>query len=192
MRSVTHKPIKFIGEGEKLDQLSAFVPDRMANRILGMGDVVGLVERAAEAMDEEEVERMEKRMRKAQFDFNDFLQQMKMINKMGSLTDIIGMIPGAGKMKGMTVDPNRMKRVEAIVLSMTPEERTRPELINGRRRKRLAHGSGNSIMQVNQFLKQFGMMRKMMKSKGKMKKMMQQLGGMDGGAGGGDFPSLKG
>jgi len=194
MRSVTNKPIKFIGEGEKLDQLSAFVPDRMANRILGMGDVVGLVERASEAMDEEEVERMEKRMRKAQFDFNDFLQQMKMINKMGSLTDIIGMIPGAAKMKGMTVDPNRMKRVEAIVLSMTPEERSRPELINGRRRKRLAHGSGNSIMQVNQFLKQFGMMRKMMKSKGKMKKMMQQLGGMDGGAGGGggDFPSLKG
>ena len=194
MRSVTQKPIKFIGEGERLGQLSAFVPERMASRILGMGDVVSLVEKAAEAIDEDEVARMEKRMRKSQFDFNDFLQQMKMMNKMGSISDIIGMLPGAGKLKGVNVDPKNMKRVEAIVLSMTPEERARPELINGRRRKRLAHGSGNSIIKVNQFLKQFGMMRKMMKSKGKMKKMMQQLGGDGpgggGGGGGGNFPSL--
>ena len=201
MRSVTQKPIKFIGEGEKLDQLSAFVPERMANRILGMGDVVSLVERAADAIDEEEAMRMEKRLRKAQFDFNDFLQQMKMMNKMGSLTDIIGMLPGAGKLKGLNVDPKNMKRIEAIVLSMTPEERARPELLKGKRRKRIAHGSGNTIIKVNQFLKQFGMMRKMMKSKGKMKQMMKQLGGMDGmdgmgggggGGGGGDFPSLRG
>ena len=180
MRSVTKKPIKFIGEGEKLENLSAFVPERMASRILGMGDVVSLVEKAAEVIDEEEVARMEKRMRKSQFDFNDFLQQMKMMNKMGSMTDILGMLPGAGKLKGLTVDPKQMKRVEAIVLSMTPEERARPELINGKRRKRLAHGSGNTIIKVNQFLKQFGMMRKMMKSKGKMKQMMKQLGGEDG------------
>lgn len=188
MRSVTQRPIKFVGEGEKLEQLSAFVPDRMANRILGMGDVVGLVEMAADAIDEEEAQRLEKRMRKATFDFNDFLEQMKMVNKMGSLSDILGMLPGAGKLKGLQVDERKLKRTEAIVLSMTPQERSRPELINGKRRRRLAHGSGNSIMQVNQFLKQFGQMRKMMKSKGKMKKMMQQLGGMDDGSGGG--PSL--
>ncbi|MFT5109149.1 MAG: signal recognition particle subunit SRP54 [Pseudoalteromonas tetraodonis] len=108
-----------------------------------------------------------------------------MMNKMGSMTDLIGMLPGAGKLKGLNVDPKAMKRVEAIVLSMTPEERERPELINGKRRKRLAHGSGNTIIKVNQFLKQFGMMRKMMKSKGKMKKMMQQLGGEGGG-----FPGM--
>ena len=202
MRSVTQKPIKFVGEGEKMEQLSAFHPERMAGRILDMGDIVSLVEDLQSKIDEEEVERMEKKMRKSQFDFNDFLDQMKMMNKMGSITDIIGMLPGAGKLKGLNVDPKQMKRVEAIVLSMTPEERARPELLNGKRRKRIAHGSGNSIMKVNQFLKQFGMMRKMMKSKGKMKKMMQQLGGMDGGmggmggmgggrkGGGGDFPSL--
>ncbi|MFT5110055.1 MAG: signal recognition particle subunit SRP54, partial [Pseudoalteromonas tetraodonis] len=119
MRTVTKKPIKFIGEGERLDQLSAFVPERMANRILGMGDVVSLVEKAAEVIDEEEITRMEQRMRKSQFDFNDFLQQMKMMNKMGSMTDLIGMLPGAGKLKGLNVDPKAMKRVEAIVLSMT-------------------------------------------------------------------------
>ncbi len=181
MREVTRKPIKFTGEGEKMEQLDVFVPDRMANRILGMGDVVGLVEKAAEAIDEEEAEKMARRMQKAQFDFNDFLQQMKMMQKLGPMQNVLGMLPGVGKqIKDMDIDDGRLKRVEAIVLSMTPEERRRPELLKGKRRQRIAKGSGNSILQVNQFLKQFGMMRKMMKSKGKMRKMMGQLGGMDG------------
>ncbi len=191
MRSVTQKPIKFAGTGEKMSALEAFDPDRVANRILGMGDVVGLVERASEAMDEEETIRMAKRLQKAQFDFNDFLSQMKMMKKMGGMQDLLGMIPGMGKqMANMpAVDDKKMKQTEAIVLSMTPKERTRPEIINGSRRKRIARGSGTTVMQVNQLLKQFGMMRKMMKSKGKMKKMMKQFGG--GGPGGmGGFPGL--
>tara|TARA_B100000686_G_scaffold305183_1_gene343433 strand:+ start:73 stop:1443 length:1371 start_codon:yes stop_codon:yes gene_type:complete len=192
MRSVTGKPIKYIGEGEKLEDFDAFVPSRMAERILGMGDVVGLVEKAAEAIDEEEAMRIANRMKKATFDFNDFLAQMKMMQKMGPLEGILGMLPGAGKLKGLAgaMDEGKLKRVEAIVLSMTPIERKRPEILNGKRRLRLAKGSGNSITQVNQFLKQFGQMRKMMRSKGKMKKMLSQFGagGMDIGGLGGDFP----
>ena len=192
MRSVTGKPIKFIGEGEKLENLDVFVPSRLAERILGMGDVVGLVEKAAEAFDEDEAVRMAERMKKSTFDFNDFLAQMKMMQKMGPLEGILGMIPGASKLKGLAgaMDDKKLKRIEAIVLSMTPKERSRPEILNGKRRSRIAKGSGNSVTQVNQFLKQFGQMRKMMKSKGKMKKMLSQLGGsgMDLGGLGGDFP----
>ena len=192
MRSVTGKPIKFIGEGEKLENLDVFVPSRLAERILGMGDVVGLVEKAAEAFDEDEAVRMAERMKKSTFDFNDFLAQMKMMQKMGPLEGILGMIPGASKLKGLAgaMDDKKLKKIEAIVLSMPPKERSRPEILNGKRRSRIAKGSGNSVTQVNQFLKQFAQMRKMMKSKGKMKKMLSQLGGsgMDLGGLGGDFP----
>lgn len=182
MRSVTSQPIKFAGVGEKLSDFEAFVPNRMAGRILGMGDVVGLVERAAEAIDQEEALRMADKMKKASFDFNDFLAQMRMMNKMGGMTSILGMMPGMGdKMKGMDVDEKRMKHVEAIVLSMTPRERRRPEIIKASRRKRIAAGSGTSVTQVNSLLKQFGQMRKMMRSKGKMNQMMKQMGGMSGG-----------
>lgn len=186
MRSVTGKPIKFVGTGEKPSDFEAFVPDRMAGRILGMGDVVGLVEAAAEAIDEQEALRMAERMKKASFDFDDFLAQMKMMNKMGGLQNLLGMMPGMGdKLKGVDLDERRMKHVEAIVLSMTPFERRRPEIIKASRRKRIAAGSGTSVTQVNGLLKQFGQMRKMMRNKGKMNKMMKQFGG--GGAGGG-FP----
>ena len=188
MRSVTSQPIKFAGVGEKLSDFEAFVPDRMAGRILGMGDVVGLVERAAEVIDQEEALRMADKMKKASFDFDDFLAQMRMMNKMGGMTSILGMMPGMGdKMKGMDVDEKRMKHVEAIVLSMTPKERRRPEIIKASRRKRIAAGSGTSVTQVNSLLKQFGQMRKMMRSKGKMNQMMKQMGGM-GGMGGGKLP----
>ncbi len=190
MRSVTQKPIKFAGTGEKMSALEVFDPDRIANRILGMGDVVGLVERAAEAFDEKEATHMADRLKRAQFDFNDFLTQMRMMKKMGGMQSLMGMIPGMGKqMANMPVDDKKMAHTEAIVLSMTPKERRRPEIIKGSRRKRIALGSGTSVMQVNQLLKQFGMMRKMMKSKGKMRKMMKQFGG-GGGGGMGGFPGL--
>ncbi|MDF1826586.1 MAG: signal recognition particle protein [Verrucomicrobiales bacterium] len=182
MRSVTGQPIKFAGIGEKLSDFEAFVPDRMAGRILGMGDVVGLVEKAAEAIDEDEAMRMAERMKKKSFDFDDFLAQIRMMNKMGGLGSIMGMIPGMGdKMKGVDLDEKRMKHVEAIVLSMTPKERNRPEIIKASRRKRIASGSGTSVAQVNSLLKQFGQMRKMMRNKGKMNQMMKQFGGGKGG-----------
>lgn len=190
MRAVTGRPIKFAGVGEKLENLEAFVPDRMANRILGMGDVVGLVEKAAQAIDENEAERMTERMKKGSFDFNDFLGQMRMMKKLGPLEGILGMLPGMSKLtKNMPIDTSRMGKVEAMVLSMTPIERQRPDILNGSRRQRIARGSGNSITEVNQFLKQFGQMRKLMRSKGKMKKMMEQLGGMEG-MGGKGFPGM--
>lgn len=182
MRSVTGQPIKFAGVGEKLSDFEAFVPDRMAGRILGMGDVVGLVEKAAEAIDEDEAMRMAERMKKKSFDFDDFLAQIRMMNKMGGLGSIMGMIPGMGdKLKGVDMDEKRMKHIEAIVLSMTPKERTRPEIIKASRRKRIASGSGTSVPQVNSLLKQFGQMRKMMRNKGKMNQMMKQMGGGKGG-----------
>ena len=178
MRSVTGKPIKFAGVGEKLSDFEAFVPDRMAGRILGMGDIVGLVEKAAEAIDENEALRMAERFKRADFDFNDFLSQMRMMKKMGGITSLLGMLPGMGdKLKGVDLDEKRMKRTEAIVLSMTPMERTRPEIIKASRRRRIAMGSGTSVTQVNQLLKQFGDMRKMMRNKGKMNQMMKQFGG---------------
>jgi len=186
MRSVTQRPIKFVGVGEKVSDFEAFVPDRMAGRILGMGDVVGLVEAAAEAIDENEALRMAERMKKSDFDFEDFLSQMRMMKRMGGLQSILGMMPGIGdKLKGVPTDDKQLKRVEAIILSMTPKERTRPEIIKASRRRRIASGSGTSVMQVNQLLKQFGQMRKMMRNKGKMSQMMKQLSGGGGGGGGG-------
>lgn len=178
MRKVTGQPIKFVGVGEKVSDFEAFSPDRMAGRILGMGDVVGLVERAAEAFDENEAMRMAERMKRSQFDFTDFLAQLRMMNKMGGISSLMGMMPGMSeKMKGVDVDEKRLKRTEAIVLSMTPYERTRPEIIKASRRRRIALGSGTTVTQVNGLLKQFGEMRKMMRNKGKMGQMMKQFGG---------------
>jgi len=178
MREVTRQPIKFAGTGEKLDQFELFVPERLAGRILGMGDVVGLVEKAAEAVDEEEAARLERKLRTASFDFNDFLAQFKMMRKMGPLENILGMLPGMGNVSGLSVDEKQLKRTEAIVLSMTSEERTRPDILNARRRQRIARGSGCTVTEVNDLLRRFGQMRKMMKSAGKMKKMMVQMARM--------------
>src|SRR5947199_5759295 len=175
MREVTQRPIKFAGVGEKLDQFEQFVPDRLAGRILGMGDIVGLVEKAAEAFDEEEAMRMEKKLRTASFDFNDFLAQFKMMKKMGPLENVLGMIPGLSNVQGLSVDEKQIKRTEAIVLSMTSEERTHPDILNARRRQRIARGSGNTVTEVNELLRRFGQMRKMMKSAGKMKKKLKEL-----------------
>ena len=189
MRSVTGKPIKFAGVGEKMSDLEAFDPSRLANRILGMGDVVGLVEAAAEAIDEKEALRMAQKMKKATFDFEDFLSQMRMMKKMGGLTSIMGMLPGMGdQLKGVNVDDDMLKHTEAIILSMTPKERARPQIINASRRRRIASGSGMTVTKVNQLLKQFGMMRKLMKNKGKMNRLMKQFGGGGGGKGG--FPGI--
>jgi signal recognition particle subunit SRP54 len=169
IKAVVDKPLKFIGTGEKLDAIDTFHPDRMANRILGMGDVVTLVERAQEQFDQEETERLQKKIRKNQFDFDDFLSQLNTIKKMGNLKDLMGMIPGLGKMtKDVDIQDDAFKHVEAIILSMTKQERGNPELINGSRRKRIANGSGTTIQEVNQLLKQFQDMKRMMKSMNKM------------------------
>ena len=178
MREVTHRPIKFAGVGEKLDQFEIFVPDRLAGRILGMGDVIGLVEKASEVFDEEEAARLEKKLRTSAFDFNDFLAQFKMMRKMGPLENILGMLPGMSNVQGLSIDEKQIKRTEAIVLSMTNKERTRPEILNARRRQRIARGSGSSVTEVNDLLRRFEQMRKMMKSAGKMKKMMAQMARM--------------
>nr|MBA3385755.1 signal recognition particle protein [Chthoniobacterales bacterium] len=154
------------------------VPDRLAGRILGMGDILGLVEKAAEAFDEEEAARMERKLRTASFDFNDFLAQFKMMRKMGPLENLLGMIPGLSNMQGLSVDEKQIKRTEAIVLSMTSKERTRPDILNARRRQRIARGSGSSVTEVNDLLQRFNQMRKMMKNAGKMKKMMAQMARM--------------
>jgi len=176
MREVTQRPIKFAGIGEKLDQFEPFYPDRLAGRILGMGDIVGLVEKAAAAIDEDEARRMEEKMRTASFDLNDFLAQFKMLRKLGPLENILGMLPGMGNLKDFSVDEKQMKRVEAIVLSMTLAERTNPDILNARRRQRIARGSGVSVTEVNDLLQRFGQMRKMMKKMGKMKQMLSRPG----------------
>ena len=164
IRSVVNKPLKFISSGEKMDTLQVFHPERMADRILGMGDVVSLVERAQEQYDEEEARKLKKKIVKNQFNFNDFLSQIAQIKKMGNLKDLASMIPGMGKMlKGVEFDDNVFKQTEAIIGSMTPEERERPEIINARRRERIAKGSGTTMADVNRLLKQFEDMRKMMK-----------------------------
>jgi signal recognition particle subunit SRP54 len=178
MREVTHRPIKFVGTGEKLDQFELFIPERLASRILGMGDVVGLVEKAAEAVEVEDAARLERKLRTASFDFNDFLAQFKMMRKMGPLENILGMLPGMSNVQGLSIDEKQLKRTEAIVLSMTNEERTRPDILNARRRQRIARGSGCTVTEVNDLLRRFDQMRKMMKSAGKMKKMMAQLARM--------------
>jgi signal recognition particle subunit SRP54 len=178
MREVTQRPIKFAGTGEKLDQFELFVPDRLAGRILGMGDVVGLVEKAAEAVDLDEAARLEKKLRTASFDFNDFLAQFRMMRKMGPLENILGMLPGMGNLQGLSIDERQLKRTEAIVLSMTNEERARPDILNARRRQRIARGFGGTVTEVNDLLRRFDQMRKMMKSSGKMKKMMTRMARM--------------
>ena len=176
LRSVTGRPIKFIGVGEKIDQFEAFHPDRLAGRILGMGDVVSLVEKAAEAISEDEARRMEEKLRTASFDLNDFLQQFKMLKKMGPLENILGMIPGMDKIKDSSVDEKQLKRVEAIILSMTLQERARPDILNARRRQRIARGSGVHVSEVNNLILRFTQMRKMMKNMGSMKKLMAKAG----------------
>ena len=178
MREVTRRPIKFAATGEKPDQFELFVPERLAGRILGMGDVIGLVEKAAEAVDEEEAARLERKLRSASFDFNDFLAQFRVMRKMGPLENILGMLPGMSNVQGLSVDEKQLKRMEAIVLSMTSEERTRPDILNARRRQRIACGSGSTVTEVNDLLRRFGQMRKMMKSAGKIKKMMAQMSRM--------------
>ncbi|MBU0517847.1 signal recognition particle protein [bacterium] len=170
IRAVTGKPIRFIGNGEKPDALEEFHPDRMASRILGMGDIVTLVEKAQETVDQESAEKLAEKIARQEFTLEDFLDQFKQIKKMGSLDQILGMVPGLGKqLKGMELDEKELKHTEAIILSMTLEERRKPHLINGSRRKRIAIGSGTSVQQVNQLLKQYEQLRGMMKSMGKMK-----------------------
>jgi signal recognition particle subunit SRP54 len=175
MREVTQRPIKFAGIGEKLDQFETFVPDRLAGRILGMGDIVGLVEKAAEAVDEEEAERLQRKLRTAKFDFNDFLAQFKMMRKLGPLENILGMLPGMSNVPGLSVDDRQLRRIEAIVLSMTPQERTWPDILNARRRQRIARGSGRTVTEVNDLLQRFNQMRKLMKNAGKMKRKLKEL-----------------
>ena len=177
MREVTHQPIKFAGVGEKLDQFEPFYPERLAGRILGMGDIVGLVEKAAEAMDEQEAKRMEEKLRTASFDFEDFLAQMRFIKKLGPLENIFAMLPGMSQMKDLPTDGKELKKAEAIVLSMTGKERRKPDILDARRRRRIAAGSGTSVTEVNELLQRFQQMRKMMKNMGKMKKMMSRMGG---------------
>jgi signal recognition particle subunit SRP54 len=181
IRTVVNKPIKFIGTGEKLEAIDQFHPARMADRILGMGDIVSLVERAQEQFDEEESKRLQKRIEKNQFDFNDFLGQIEQIKKMGNLKELASMIPGVGKaIKDIDIDDNAFKSIEAIIHSMTPKERSNPEIINGSRRTRIAKGSGTTIQEVNRLLKQFEQTRKMMKmvTGSKMGNMMMKMGGM--------------
>ena len=169
IRRVVDKPIKFMSLGEKMEAIDRFYPDRMASRILGMGDVVSLVEKAQEVFDEEEATRLNKKLRRNQFDFNDFLTQLEQVKKMGNMKDLLGMIPGMGKaMKDINIDDNSFKPVEAIIRAMTLQERENPDIINGSRKSRIAAGSGTSIQQVNQLLKQFSDMRKLMKSMNKM------------------------
>ncbi len=182
IRSVVNKPIKFVGTGEKMEALDPFHPSRMADRILGMGDIVSLVERAQEQYDEEEARRLEKKIQKNQFDFNDFYKQIQQIKKMGNIKDLVGMIPGVGKaVKDLDIDDNAFKNIEAIILSMTPKERTHPECLNTSRRMRLAKGSGTNIQEVNKLIKQFDQTRKMMKLVTDKSKMQQMAAMMKGG-----------
>ena len=177
MREVTKRPIKFAGTGEKMDAFEFFHPDRLAGRILGMGDIVTLVESAAAAINEEDAKRMEERMRRAEFDFNDFLEQFKMMRSMGPLEKVLGMIPGMGNLKNLSIDEKQLKRVEAIVLSMTNEERTTPDILNARRRQRIARGSGSTVTEVNDLITRFNEMRKMMKQMPRMQKMLARTKG---------------
>jgi len=178
IKAVVNKPIKYIGVGEKMEALDVFHPDRLAERILGMGDIRSFVEKAQEQFDEEEAIKLQKKLAKNQFDFNDFLAQIAQIKKMGNIKDMMGMIPGMGKaIKDMDIDDNAFKGVEAIILSMTPQERSNPDILNGSRKKRIATGSGSDIQEVNRLIKQFEDTRKMMKmvNSGKAKNLMQAL-----------------
>ncbi len=179
IRSVVNKPIKFVGTGEKMNALDVFYPERMADRILGMGDIVSLVEKAKEQYDEEEAKKLQKKIAKNQFDFNDFLNQIEQIKKMGNLKDLASMIPGVGKaLKNVDIDDNAFKGIEAIIKSMTPEERANPDILNASRRQRIAKGSGNDIAEVNRLLKQFADTRKMMSSLTKNKSKLKGLSGL--------------
>ena len=185
IKAIVNKPIKFVGTGEKMDALDVFYPSRMADRILGMGDVVSLVERAQEQFDEEEARKLQKKIMKDQFDFNDFLAQLQQIKKMGNMKDLMGMIPGMGKaIKDVDIQDDAFKHVEAIIQSMTPKERSNPALLNNSRRLRLANGSGTNLQEVNKLIKQFEDMKKMMKlmsNPRNMASMMSQMKGMKGG-----------
>jgi signal recognition particle subunit SRP54 len=175
---VVNKPVKFVGTGEKLDAIDVFHPERMADRILGMGDIVSLVEKAQEQYDEEEARRLQKKIAKNQFDFNDFIAQIQQIKKMGNLKDLASMIPGVGKqIKDLDIDDDAFKNIEAIIRSMTPKERTNPEILNGSRRARIAKGSGTNVQEVNNLIKQFDQTRKMMRAmtSGGGKAMMRNM-----------------
>lgn len=181
IRTVVTKPIKFVGTGEKMDAIDVFHPSRMADRILGMGDIVSLVERAQEQFDEEEAKRLQKKIQKNKFDFNDFLKQIEQIKKMGNIKDLAAMIPGVGKaIKDIDIDNDAFKGIEAIIKSMTPKERTNPEILNTSRRQRIAKGSGTNVQEVNRLIKQFDQTRKMMKmvTGNKMAGMMNRMKGM--------------
>lgn len=185
IKAVVNKPIKFVGTGEKMDALDVFYPSRMADRILGKGDIVSLVEKAQEQFDEEEARKLQKKIQKNQFDFNDFLNQIQQVKKMGNMKDLMGMIPGMGKaMKNVEVDDDAFKPIEAIIYAMTPEERAKPEIINTSRKNRIAKGSGTNIQEVNKLMKQFGDTKKMMKmmsNPANMRNMMSQMKNMGGG-----------
>lgn len=181
IKTVVNKPIKFVGTGEKLDALSPFYPDRMAQRILGMGDVVSLVEKAQSQFDEQQAEKLKKKIRSEKFDLEDFYDQIQKIKKMGSLTDLVGMIPGAGKaLEDAELDEETFKPIEAIINSMTPEERRHPDILNGSRRRRIANGSGTTVREINQLIKQFEQMKKMMKTMSKSGKISQAMQGLKG------------
>ena len=186
IRTVVTKPIKFVGTGEKMEAIDVFHPDRMADRILGMGDIVSLVERAQEQFDEKQAKELEKKIRKNQFDFSDFLNQIQQIKKMGNLKDLAAMIPGLGsKIKDIDIDDSVLKSIEAIINSMTPKERSNPKIINQSRRMRIAKGSGTTLQDVNRLMKQFDQMRTMMKlvtgtSNSKMMQMANAMRQMKG------------
>ncbi|XOV68361.1 MAG: signal recognition particle protein [Fluviicola sp.] len=189
IKAVVNKPIKFVGTGEKMDALDVFYPARMADRILGKGDVVSLVERAQEQFNEEEARKLQKKIQKNQFDFNDFLNQLQQVKKMGNVKDLMGMLPGMGKaMKDVEIEDDAFKHIEAIIHSMTPQERANPQIINGARKSRIAKGSGTSMQEVNKLMKQFGDTKKMMKMMSNPKNMRQMMKQMKGGGAG--FPGM--
>jgi signal recognition particle subunit SRP54 len=190
MREVTGVPVRFMGTGEKLTDFEVFHPERMAGRILGMGDVVSLVERAQATVDQKEAERLAEKMRKADFDLDDFLSQLRQMKQMGPLGDVLKMIPGMGSVQVGAREESMMGKTEAILLSMTPRERRKPDLLNASRRARIARGSGSQVADVNGMLKQFGQMREMMRMMkgGKSKELMRRMGQMGGGGGGGFRP----
>ena len=181
LKAVTGKPIKFAGMGEKLDEFEPFHPERMASRILGMGDVVSLVEKAVEAVDLEDAKRMEEKMRKGQFTLEDFLEQLRQMKKLGSLESVVGMLPGGAEMLKQQGDLSKQekefRRMEAMICGMTPQERKSPQILNAKRRIRIAKGSGVSVTELNTMLNKFGQMQQMMKKMGKFSKMMAKMGG---------------
>lgn len=189
IKAIVNKPIKFVGTGEKMDALDVFYPARMADRILGKGDVVSLVERAQEQFNEEEARKLQKKIQKNQFDFNDFLSQLHQVKKMGNVKDLMGMLPGMGKaLKDVEIEDDAFKHIEAIIYSMTPQERSNPQIINGARKSRIAKGSGTSMQEVNKLMKQFGDTKKMMKMMSNPKNMRQMMKQMKGGGAG--FPGM--